>query len=295
MPNLKSLKVRIRSVKSTQKITKAMKMVSASKLRRARERVEAAAPYVKRMERMLETLAVNIQEVGAPALLVGNGKNQKHLLVVISSDRGLCGGLNTSLIKAVRRKIHELTNEGKDVILFCIGKKGKEQLNAQFKSTIVCDVEGISKQKVIPYEDIEVQAARILELFQAGNFDVCTVFYNKFISVISQKVTQQQLIPLPVPVPTEQEGTKSAKAIYEYEPNEQAILEELLPTNLAVQLFQAVLENCASEQGARMTAMDNATRNAGEMIKKLTLVYNRTRQATITKELIEIISGAEAL
>ena len=297
MPNLKSLKVRIRSVKSTQKITKAMKMVSASKLRRARERVEAAAPYVARMERMLVTLAGSVDKASAPALLVGNGRDQHHLLVVVTSDRGLCGGLNTTLMKAVKRRIVELTDQGKQVSLFCIGKKGKELLGYQFKSLIIHEIEGISKQKIIPYTDIEAQAKLIREFFEAGTFDVCSVFYNKFVSVISQKATEQQLIPLPVSsaAPEQTAVQSGSKAIYEYEPSEEAILETLLPTNLSVQLFQAVLENAASEQGARMTAMDNATRNAGEMIKKLTLIYNRTRQATITKELIEIISGAEAV
>lgn len=295
MPNLKSLKIRIRSVKSTQKITRAMKMVSASKLRRARERVEAAAPYVQRMERMLSTLASGVDKTNAPPLLLGNGRDQTHLLVLITSDRGLCGGLNTQLMKSLKRHITELSTQGKQVKLFCIGKKGKELLGYPFKSLMVHDIEGISKQKVIPYTDIELQAAKILELFESGAFDVCTVFYNKFLSVISQKVTRQQLIPLPAPEVVSQSGNKKAEALYEYEPSEEAILTELLPVNLAVQLFQAVLENAASEQGARMTAMDNATRNAGEMIKKLTLVYNRTRQATITKELIEIISGAEAV
>ncbi len=295
MANLKSLKIRIRSVKSTQKITKAMKMVSAAKLRRAREKVEAATPYAEAMSRVVKTLARNIPVNEAPALLVGNGRNHKHLLVVVTSDRGLCGGLNTNLVKAVKRKILELSSEGKEVSLFCIGKKGRELLSSQFKNKIIHEVEGISKKKNIPYEDVEVQAKTILDLFSQEKFDVCTIFFNKFISAISQKITATQIIPLAQDEETENSTKVNSALPYEYEPSEQEILSDLLPRNLAVQLYHAVLENTASEQGSRMTAMDNATSNAGEMIKKLTLVYNRTRQANITKELIEIISGAEAV
>lgn len=294
MPNLKSLKVRINSVKSTQKITRAMKMVSASKLRRARDKVEAAAPYADKMSRMLSTLAANVLKEDAPALLVGNGNNQHHLLVVISSDRGLCGGLNGSLIKSVKRTIAELRKENKNVSLFCIGKKAKELLG-QYKDIMVHKVEGITKKKHIEFEDAEVQAKHIITLFEQGSFDVCSVFYNRFESAISQKITRQQIIPLEIDLPEETNKDQGDKVIYEYEPSEEAILSSLLPQNISVQLYHAFLENAASEHGARMTAMDNATRNAGEMIKGLTLEYNRTRQAAITKELIEIISGAEAL
>jgi len=292
MANLKDLKVRINSVKSTQKITRAMKVVSASKLRRARERAEAAAPYAERMERMLATLAANANKDSAPKLLVGNGRDQKHLIVVVSSDRGLCGGFNAHLLKAARAKIAKLKAEGKDISIFTIGKKAYDQLVLSNKQEIVDSVDGISKKKAIPFEDASDQTAKIISMFENNQFDVCTVFYNKFISAISQQVTEQQLIPFDLP----DAGQGSASdSVYEYEPSENQILDDLLPRNLAVQLYNAFLENSASEHGARMTAMDNATRNAGEMIKGLTLVYNRTRQAAITTELIEIIAGAEAV
>ncbi|MCE3232061.1 MAG: synthase subunit gamma [Rickettsiaceae bacterium] len=291
MANLKDLKNRIKSVQSTRKITSAMKVVSASKLRRAREKAEAAAPYAVRMERMLRTLAGNVSKDSAPKLLVGNGKEQSHLLVVISSDRGLCGGFNTHLLKAVRSKISQCRAHGQEFKIICIGKKGYEQLRSSYKDKIVGKTEGISKKRVIPFEDAAGQAKTIIEMFENGEFDVCTIFYNKFISAISQQVTAQQIIPLNV----EQANDNSNNVVYEYEPSENLILNELLPKNIAVQIFHAFLENSASEHGARMSAMDNATRNAGDMIKRLTLVYNRTRQAAITKELIEIISGAEAV
>jgi F-type H+-transporting ATPase subunit gamma len=290
MANLKDLKVRIKSVKSTQKITSAMKVVSASKLRRAREKAEAAAPYAARMERMLTTLAGNVSKDSAPKLLVGSGKDKVHLLVVVSSDRGLCGGFNTHLLKAVKNKISQCRSENKDVKILCIGKKGYEHLKSAYKENIVGRIEGISKKRAIPFEDAEEQAKTIIDIFENAEFDVCTIFYNKFISAISQEVTAQQLIPLNV-----EKAADNNAAVYEYEPSEGAILTQLLPKNLAVQIYHAFLENSASEHGARMSAMDNATRNAGDMIKKLTLVYNRTRQAAITKELIEIISGAEAV
>jgi F-type H+-transporting ATPase subunit gamma len=290
MANLKDLKIRIKSVKSTQKITSAMKVVSASKLRRARERTEAAAPYALRMERMLKTLAGNVSKDTAPKLLVGSGKNHTHLLLVVSSDRGLCGGFNGHLVKAVKNKITELKGEGREIKIICIGKKGYELLKLHYKSYIIDKIEGISKKRVIPFEDALGQANTVIKMFNNHEFDVCTIFYNKFISAISQKPTAQQLIPLNI-----EQTTAGDNSVYEYEPSETAILDDLLPKNIAVQIYHAFLENSASEHGARMAAMDNATRSAGDMIKRLTLVYNRTRQAAITKELIEIISGAEAV
>lgn len=293
MANLKELKIRISSVKSTQKITKAMKLVSAAKLRRARERAEAAAPYAERMERVLQELAGNVSVTSAPRLLVGNGKNQVHLFVVVTSDRGLCGGFNTSIVKEVKARASKLEKEGKSVKLVCLGKKGIELLRRDMESKIVAKKEGLSKKRFMPFSDADKQARKITQMFEAGEFDVCTVFYNKFVSTIEHKVTVQQLIPLEI---RESKGEiHGAKAVYDYEPNEEKILEDLLPKNLAVQIFHALLENSASEHGARMSAMDNATRNAGDMIKRLTLQYNRTRQAVITSELIEIISGAEAV
>ncbi|MDX1975024.1 MAG: F0F1 ATP synthase subunit gamma [Rickettsiales bacterium] len=291
MPSLKELKNRIKSIKSTQKITKAQKMVAASKLRRAQEQAEAARPYTEAMERLLESLASGISEGAlAPPLLVGTGKQETHLIIVATSDRGLCGAFNSSIVRAVRRKVRELRTNGTVVKLICIGRKGYEQLQGEFGSLIIAKSELKNK---ISYADAEAMAARILALFEAGDFDVAHIVYNKFRSAISQIVTFQQLIPLPPPEVTE--DTHPAIAPYDYEPNENEILADLLPRNLGVQIYHALLENAASEQGARMTAMDNATRNAGEMIKKLTIKYNRTRQAAITKELIEIISGAEAV
>jgi F-type H+-transporting ATPase subunit gamma len=291
MPSLKDLKNRIGSVKSTQKITSAMKLVAAAKLRRAREAAEEAAPYAERMHRMLVSLGQNITPDSAPALMRGTGKDKTHLLVVVSADRGLCGGFNGSMIKEVRNKVNALQVQGKQVKLFCIGKKAHEVLKTNFASLIVAYVEGITKLKKIPFSSAQQQIDEIVTLFNQHEFDICTLFYSKFISPIEQKVTEQQIIPMAEDHSTDGITTSS----YEFEPDEAAILEELVPKNLSIQLFHALLENAASEQGARMTAMDNATRNAGDMIKRLTLLYNRTRQATITKELIEIISGAEAV
>lgn len=291
MANLKDLKVRIRSVKSTQKITRAMKMVSASKLRRARENAERAVPYAKRMERVMQTLAANVSGDSAPKLLVGNGKDQVHLLIAVSSDRGLCGGFNANIAKAVKRKISELTSQGKKVKLICLGKKGYEILKSTHSQYIIDKTQGIASKKIVPFSDAEEQTQKILHVFDEDEFDVCTIYYNKFISAISQKVTAQQLIPLDL---SSQIGEASS-SVYEYEPSEAQILSDLLPRNISVQIYNAFLENSASEHGARMAAMDNATRNAGDMIKKLTLKYNRTRQAVITKELLEIIAGAEAV
>jgi F-type H+-transporting ATPase subunit gamma len=291
MPSLKDLKVRINSVKSTQKITSAMKMVAAAKLRRAQEAAEAARPYAERMERMLGSLAASMAgREGAPALLAGNGKEQTHLIVVMTSDRGLCGGFNSSIVRAARRKVRELRSEGKLAKLFCVGRKGRDQLRRDLGDIIVGHVEDIAKPKLV-FAAADKIGVKLVEMFEAGEFDVAWLVYNKFKSAMTQIVTFQQLIPFAVP-----EGKPGAADVsYEYEPDENEILEALLPRNLGVQIFRALLENSASEEGARMTAMDNATRNAGDMINKLTIFYNRSRQAYITKELIEIISGAEAV
>ena len=296
MPNLKDLRVRIGSVKSTQKITSAMKMVAAAKLRRAQEQAEAARPYAERMERMLGSLAENLKgSEGAPPLLAGTGKRDVILLVVMTSDRGLCGGFNSSIVRRARELIRDHQGGGKTVKLLCVGRKGRDQLKREFGSLIVDSFEDIGRP-ALGFDDATTITRRITELYEAGEFDVCTVIYNRFKSAISQIVTEMELIPFLV-APSEEGGEASvaSSAAYEYAPEEDEILAELLPRNLSVQVFRALLENNASEQGARMTAMDNATRNAGEMIDDLTLTYNRTRQAFITKELIEIISGAEAL
>lgn len=295
MPSLKSLRVRINSVKSTQKITKAMKMVAASKLRRAQEAAEAARPYAERMAGILASLAAG-QTGGdtAPKLLVGTGKNDVHLLIVATAERGLCGAFNSSIVKLARRKIEELTAQGKTVKILCVGKKGRDQLRRDNASKIV-DTVDLSKAKRIGFAEAQEIADRVLAMYEAGEFDVAHVFFNNFKSVISQVPTAQQLIPAMIAGEAAAAGPDLGGAIYEFEPDEETILNQLLPRNLSMQVYRALLENAASEQGARMSAMDNATRNAGEMIKKLTTVYNRSRQAQITKELIEIISGAEAV
>jgi F-type H+-transporting ATPase subunit gamma len=299
MPNLKDLRIRINSVKSTQKITSAMKMVAAAKLRRAQEQAEAARPYSERMERMLSSLAAGIPSgAGGPALLSGTGKTDTHLLVVMTSDRGLCGGFNSSIVREARGVIKRLRDDGKTVKLLCVGRKGRDNLRRDLASLIVGNIEDIGRRS-LSFSDAEQISNRVLEMFAAGEFDVCTVIYNHFRSVINQVVTTQQLIPFAVDSHSDteevSEPAESQRGVYEFEPDEQEILEFLLPRNLSVQIFHSLLENAASEHGARMSAMDNATRNAGDMIDGLTLTYNRTRQAFITKELIEIISGAEAL
>jgi F-type H+-transporting ATPase subunit gamma len=298
MPSLKDLRVRIASVKSTQKITSAMKMVAAAKLRRAQEQAEAARPYAERMERMLASLAAaSAGKEGAPELLAGKGRDQVHLLVVGTADRGLCGGFNSNIVREVRRRITALKDDGKTVKLLCVGRKGRDQLRRDFGDAIIDTIEDVTRPS-LRFDSAEAIAKRVAQMFEAGEFDVCTIYYARFKSAISQIVTAQQLIPF---APTEDDNAEAAEtggdslAVYEYEPTEEDILAALLPRNLAVQVFQALLENNASEHGARMTAMDNATRNAGDMIDNLTLTYNRTRQAVITSELIEIISGAEAL
>jgi F-type H+-transporting ATPase subunit gamma len=295
MPSLKSLRVRINSVKSTQKITKAMKMVAASKLRRAQEAAEAARPYAERMASIMASLsAAQTGSDTAPKLMIGTGKDQVHLLIVATAERGLCGAFNSSIVKLARRKIEELTAAGKTVKILCVGKKGRDQLRRDHASKIV-DTVDLSKAKRVGFSEAQEIADRALAMFEAGEFDVAHVFYNNFKSVISQVPTAQQIIPAMVAGDAANAGPDLKGAIYEFEPDEETILDQLLPRNLSMQIYRALLENAASEQGARMSAMDNATRNAGEMIKKLTTVYNRSRQAQITKELIEIISGAEAV
>jgi F-type H+-transporting ATPase subunit gamma len=295
MPSLKDLRIRINSVKSTQKITSAMKMVAAAKLRRAQEQAEAARPYAERMERMLGSLAASMAgQEGAPVLLAGTGKDTVQLVVVMTSDRGLCGGFNSSIVRGARRLIRDLRSTGKQVKILCIGRKAREQLRRDFGDFIIGTIEDIAKPR-LTFEGADGVARRIAQMFAAGEFDVCTIVYNRFKSAMTQIVTQQQLIPFALPAAEAGAETALAGAIYEYEPDETEILAQLLPRNLSVQIYKALLENRASEEGARMTAMDSATRNAGDMINRLTINYNRSRQAYITKELIEIISGAEAV
>ena len=292
MPSLKDLRLRITSVKSTQKITAAMKLVAGAKLRRAQEAALAARPYTERMDRMVAAIGRAIAgSPGAPKLLAGTGSDKVHLLVVATADRGLCGGFNSTIVRQARQIIRKLEAEGKTVKIMTVGRKGRDQLRRDYGRLIRQTFEDVGKRR-LAFAEAGMVAAKILEMFEAGEFDVCTIVYNRFKSVIAQIVTTQQLIPVALP---QGETAKAGQATYEYEPDEEEILKALLPRNLAVQVFRALLENAASEQGARMTAMDNATRNAGEMIGKLTTIYNRSRQAAITKELIEIISGAEAV
>jgi F-type H+-transporting ATPase subunit gamma len=296
MPSLKDLRVRIRSVRSTQKITAAMKVVAASRLRRAQEQAEAARPYAQRMERVLASLAVRMTGLpSAPPLLVGTGRDATHMIVVATSDRGLAGGFNASILRETRRRVRELEAAGKRVMILTIGRKGRDGLRRDYGGLIHDSLTEIGRRR-LSFDEARDIAERILVLFRADTFDACTIIYNRFRSAITQIVTAQQLIPFPPPAEAEAGGVSAAVGgVYEFEPSEEEILGELLPQNLAVQIYTALLENAASEQGARMTAMDNATRNAGEMIDRLTMNYNRTRQAAITKELIEIISGAESL
>ncbi len=293
MANLKDLKIRIKSVKSTQKITSAMKMVAAAKLRRAQEAAEAARPYAQRMDRMIASLGAKVGAAGGPKLIAGTGKDDVHMIVVATADRGLCGGFNSSIVRAARRRIIELEREGKTVKIMTVGRKARDQLRRTHGAKIVKSMENVART-VVSFETADNIARELIHGFEAGEFDVCTVFFNRFKSAMSQIVTAQQLIPASIPEAEEEQGGE-LKALYEYEPDEEAILAALLPRNVATQIYAALLENAASEHGARMTAMDSATRNAGDMIDRLTLTYNRTRQAVITKELIEIISGAEAL
>jgi len=294
MATLKDLRIRIRSVKSTQKITSAMKMVAASRLRRAQEQAEAARPYAMRMERMLGSLAAGVLGSGTPPkLLAGTGKSDVHLLIVATSDRGLAGGFNASILREARRTIRELQAGGKSVKVLTIGRKGRDALKRDYSRLIIDSLTEVGRPR-LQFANAQAIGARVLALFDAGGFDVATIVYNRFKSAITQIVTKQQLVPFAVPETVERPDP-AVQGVYEFEPEEAEILASLLPRNLAVQLYTALLENNASEQGARMTAMDNATRNAGEMIDRLTITYNRSRQAAITKELIEIISGAEAL
>ena len=293
MPSLKDLRSRIRSVKQTQKITSAMKLVAASKLRRAQEQAESSRPFAERMSEMLANLGASVAGVeGAPPLLAGTGKDEVHLLVVATADRGLCGGFNASIARGARARIRELREKGKEVKVLCVGRKGRDMLRREFGNLILHTIEGIGRRRLEYAEAVGI-AERIERMYEAGEFDVCTIVFNRFRSAIAQILTFQQLIPVE-PAEVDRDAAE-VTAVYEFEPDEQSILAELLPRNLAVQIYRALVENAASEQGARMSAMDNATRNAGEMIDGLTLVYNRTRQAQITRELIEIVSGAEAL
>lgn len=291
MANLKELKNRIASVKATQKITKAMQMVAAAKLRKAQEAAYAARPYAKRMSAVMANISAGVQgNDNAPKLMAGTGRDETHLLVVMTAERGLCGGFNSSIARLARQQANALQAAGKTVKILCVGKKGYDALKSQFGKTII-DVVDLRAVKNVRFSDAEPISKRMIDMFDKGEFDICTVFYSEFKSIISQIPTAQQVIPADVP----QTDGEVDPVHYEYEPEEEEILEDLLPRNIAMQVFRGLLENAASEQGARMSAMDNATRNAGEMIDKLTISYNRQRQAQITKELIEIISGAEAL
>ncbi|MBV8698538.1 MAG: F0F1 ATP synthase subunit gamma [Bradyrhizobium sp.] len=291
MPSLKDMRVRIASTKATQKITKAMQMVAASKLRRAQTAAEAARPYADKMAAVISNIAsAAASSPGAPALLAGTGKDQVHLLLVCTGERGLSGAFNSSIVRLARERAIALMNEGKEVKFFCVGRKGYEQLRRQFEKQIIAHVD-LRGVRQLAFKNAEDIAKQVIARFEAGEFDVCTLFFSRFRSVIAQVPTAQQIIPLVM----EETAANGNATSYEYEPEEDEILTRLLPRNLAVQVFRALLENNASFYGAQMTAMDNATRNAGEMIRKQTLIYNRTRQAMITKELIEIISGAEAV
>ena len=290
MPSLKDLRNRIASVKATQKITKAMQMVAAAKLRRAQTAAEAARPYAERMAVVLGNLASGIT-IGpeTPRLLAGTGSDRVHLLIVCTAERGLCGAFNSSIARLARDHANRLMAEGKTVKIICVGKKGYDILRRQFAQQII-ELVDLRSVRQLGFEQGDMIAQKVLARFEAGEFDVATLFYSRFRSVIAQIPTAQQIIPAEI-----ETGAAASDAVYDYEPEEGEILTTLLPRNLTVQIFRALLENAASEQGARMSAMDNATRNAGEMIKKQTMTYNRSRQAMITKELIEIISGAEAL
>ncbi len=293
MASLKDLKNRIGSVKSTQKITKAMKMVAAAKLRKATQRAEQSRPYAKHMEKMVRAVSQNVEASTAPKLMVGTGKDDTHLIAVLTSDRGLCGGFNSTICRSVRKKVTALQAEGKTVKIFCIGRKGYDQLNPIIGELIVGKLFDVTKGK-FGFAEIRTVSEKLVDVFEEEGCDNFSIVFNAFQSAMTQIVTYQQLIPLQLDEVDETEDATSV-AGHEYEPEEDVIMEDLLPRNISIQLFKALLENGASEQGARMTAMDNATRNAGDMIKDLTLLYNRTRQAAITKELIEIISGAEAV
>ena len=292
MASLKDLRNRIASTKATQKITRAMQMVASSKLRRARAAAEAARPYANAMDKVLGNIAASVAgSESAPRLLRGTGSDRVHLLLVCTSERGLCGAFNTAIVRLGRERAQALTAEGKEVKIFCVGRKGFDQLKRQYEKQIV-ELVDLRSVRTLQFENAEAIAEKIIALFDNGSFDVCTLFYSRFRSVIAQVPTAQQMIP---PVFEANATAALGGAVYEFEPDAEDILHELLPRNVAVQVFRALLENAASFYGAQMSAMDNATRNAGDMIRRQTLTYNRTRQAMITKELIEIISGAEAL
>ena len=293
MPSLKSFRNRIASVKSIRKITKAMQMVAASNLRRAQEAAEAARPYAEKMSAVIASLAAGLKDnPGAPALLTGSGKDEVHLVIVATADRGLCGAFNTNIVRRARQHIQALEREGKTVKILCVGRKGRDQLKRQYAKHIIDSIDFVGVKR-IGFSNAAVIGRRVLDMFSAGDFDVASIVYSEFKSVMSQMPTLMQLIPAEIPEAGPLSGPRGN--IYEYEPDEGAILADLLPRNVNVQIFRALLENVAGEFGAKMAAMDSATRNAGEVIDRLTLQYNRTRQAMITKELIEIISGAEAL
>ena len=290
MASLDDLKKRIASVKSTQKITKAMKMVAAAKLRRAQESAERGRPYSKKMNNIILNLSNGISDKeNAPKLLSGTGENKIHLCVVMTSDRGLCGGFNSNIIKKAKSYFSKILNEGKQLKIITVGSKGNDQLKRVYGDKIIENI-SFKESKNANYFDADKVGRVIIEKFEAGDFDVCTIFYNQFKNVITQLPQAQQIIPL-----NNEEDQNNSDGSYEFEPDEDEILSNLLPKNISTQIFKAMLENSASEQGSRMSAMDNATRNAGEMVDKLTIEYNRSRQAAITKELIEIISGAESL
>jgi F-type H+-transporting ATPase subunit gamma len=291
MPSLKDMRVRIAATKATQKITKAMQMVAASKLRRAQAAAEAARPYAQQMTKVLGNIAAAVGDLGAaPRLLVGTGGERVHLLLVCTAERGLCGPFNSAIVRLARERANALMAEGKEVKFFCVGRKGYEQLRRLYEKQIIEHVE-LRAVRTLAFEHAENVGEKIVRLYEQGAFDVCTLFFSRFRSVIAQIPTAQQIIPPRF----EGDAGNDNGVVYEYEPDEDEILAELLPRNISVQIFRALLENAASFYGAQMSAMDNATRNAGEMIRKQTLTYNRTRQAMITKELIEIISGAEAV
>jgi F-type H+-transporting ATPase subunit gamma len=291
MASLKDMRVRIASTKATQKITKAMQMVAASKLRRAQTAAEAARPYAEKMDAVIANIAGGATTGGGPLLMSGTGNDSVHLLLVCTGERGLSGAFNSSIVRLARERALALMNQGKEVKFFCVGRKGFEQLRRNFEKQIIENVE-LRSVRQLGFVNAEDIAKKVIARFEAGEFDVCTLFFSRFKSVIAQVPTAQQIIPLVVEAPAANAGPATS---YDYEPEEDEILSSLLPRNLAVQIFRALLENNASFYGAQMSAMDNATRNAGDMIRKQTLIYNRTRQAMITKELIEIISGAEAM
>ena len=294
MPSLDDLKKRIKSVKSTQKITKAMKMVAAAKLRKAQENAEKGRPYSKKMQNIILNLKKSISDPeNAPKLLVGTGKDQVYLCVVLTADRGLCGGFNSNICKLAKNNFKKLLSEGKEIKIITVGSKGLDQIKREYGKYVIKKL-NFKEKKQISFNEAEIVGKEIIELFNKDQFDKCIIFYNNFKNVITQIPQAQQIIPAEK-IESNDKDKKEEKLSYEFEPDEDEILEDLLPKNISTQVFKALLENAASEQGSRMTAMDNATRNAGDLVDKLTINYNRSRQASITKELIEIISGAESL